>query len=122
MEESSLGITTKDILKIFNDSQIQAYQALWDGLIIFLSSNWSSVSLLFLFLFIISLVRAINGRWGLLGSILYNFLYWGALFVLGLIFGPKIFANIFINIAFFILYLVCYTLVGRILTGLHLKK
>lgn len=122
MEKSALGMTTKDILKIFNDSQIQAYQALWDGLMKFLSSNWLSVFLLFLFLFIFSLARAINGRWGMFGSMLYNYLYWGILFILGLIFGPKIFANLFIDIALFILYLICYALVGRILTVLHLKK
>lgn len=122
MEKSALGMTTKDILKIFNDSQIQAYQALWDGLMKFLSLNWLSVFLFFLFLFIFSLARAINGRWGMFGSILYNYLYWGILFILGLIFGPKIFANLFIDIALFILYLVCYALVGRILKVLHLKK
>lgn len=121
-----MNASTTDIIqyvfKVINDSQVQAYQALWDGLILFLSSNWLSVVGILLFLLVVSFIKAINGRWGMFGSIAYNYLYWGILFIAGLIFGSKIFANTFIDVALFILYLICYKLVGKILTGLHLKK
>lgn len=120
-----MNASTTDIIqylfKVINDSQAQAYQALWDGLILFLSSNWLSVTGLLLFFLAASFIRALNGRWGMFGSIAYNYLYWGILFVAGLIFGPKIFANMLIDILLFILYIICYRLVGKILNGLHLR-
>ena len=122
MDASTTELITKGIFKIFADAQIQAYQALWDGLIVFLSSNWLSVICFLLFFLFVSFVKAVNGRWGMLGSILYNYIYFGILFCLGLIFSPKIFANTFIDIFLFLLYLLCYWLVGKILKKLNLKK
>ncbi|MDD4412750.1 MAG: hypothetical protein PHR00_03850 [Patescibacteria group bacterium] len=109
----------KYLFKIISDAQVQAYQALWDGLILFLSSNWLSVTGILLFLLVVSFIKAINGRWGMFGSIAYNYLYWGILFVSGLIFGPKIFANTYVDIVYFLLYLLCYWLVGRFLRKLR---
>lgn len=121
-----MNVSTKDIIQYLfqaiNDAQVQAYQALWDGLILFISSNWLSVVGLLLFFLIASFIKAINGRWGMFGSIAYNYLYWGILFVAGLIFGPKIFANTFIDILYFLLYLGCYWLVGKLLRKLNLKR
>jgi hypothetical protein len=122
MNTSFLDLITDELFKIFNDAQIQAYQALWDGLMIFLSSNWISIIFLLLFFLAVSLIKAINGRWGMFGSIIYNYLYWGILFILGLIFGPKIFANTFVDILLFILYIICYWLVGKILRELNFKR
>lgn len=121
MNASSTEIINR-LFKVINDAQIQAYQALWDDLILFLSSNWLSVVGLLLFFLITSFIKAINGRWGMFGSIAYNYLYWGILFFAGLIFGPKIFANTFIDILYFLLYLVCYWLVGKLLRKLNLKR
>ena len=121
-----MNVSSKEIInglfKVFNDAQVQAYQALWDGLILFLSSNWLLVTGLLLFFLITSFIKAINGRWGMFGSIAYNYLYWGILFITGLIFGPKIFANTFIDILYFLLYLVCYWLVGRLLRKLKFNQ
>jgi len=68
-------------------------------------------------------VRAVTtGRWGWLGSVLYNYLYFGTLFVIGLIWGPEIFANDYFEIALVILYIVCFSLVGVILTKTGLRR
>lgn len=120
-----MNASTTDVIQylfnVINDAQVQAYQALWDGLILFLSSNWLLVTCLLLFFLITSFIKAINGQWGMFGSIAYNYLYWGILFVAGLIFGPKIFASMLIDVLLFVLYIICYRLVGRILNGLHLR-
>lgn len=121
MKASSTEIIN-GLFKVFNDAQVQAYQALWDGLILFLSSNWLSVVGLLMFFLVVSFIKAINGRWGMFGSIAYNYLYWGILFIAGLIFGPKIFANTFIDILYFLLYLLCYWLVGKFLRKLDFKR
>lgn len=121
-----MNASTTDVVqylfKVINDAQVQAYQALWDGLILFLSSNWLLVAGLLLFLLIVSFIKAINGRWGMFGSVAYNYLYWGILFISGLVFGPKIFANTFIDILYFILYLLCYWLVGKLLRKSNFKR
>lgn len=122
MDTVSIQFILKSVLDAFNDAQVQAYQLLRNQLLSFLSSN-RLPSLLVLFLILVfSLIKALNGRWGTLGSVLYNYFYWGILFAFGLIFGPKIFANVFIDIILFILYLACYKLVGKILVGMRLKK
>lgn len=122
MDATTTQFIIKEMFNAFDNAQKEAYQILWDSLLSFLSNNWLSVAGFLLLLLVVSFIVALFGRWGMFGSVLYNYLYWGTLFIFGLIFGPKIFANIFIDIALFILYLACYKLVGRILTGLHLKK
>jgi hypothetical protein len=122
MDATATQFIIKEMFNAFDNAQKEVYQILWDNLLSFLSSNWLSVAGFLLLLLVISFIVALFGRWGMFGSVLYNYLYCGTLFIFGLIFGPKIFANLFIDIALFILYLACYKLVGRILTGLHLKK
>lgn len=109
------------MLSAIGEAEKEAYQIIWDYLMSFLSENWLKVILFLVALLVISFVRALFGRWGMFGRVMYNYLYWGTLFILGLIFGPKIFANIFIDVLLFILYLICYKLVGKILKILHLK-
>jgi hypothetical protein len=99
------------------------YQVLWANLIDYLSKNWIIiVSFLTIFLFI-AIIKAILGRWRMLGSILYHYIYFGILFTIGLIFGSDIFVNNIFSVACtVILYPVCYKVVGIILVQTGLKR
>lgn len=100
----------------------QAAHMLWDILILFLKAHWFAVMIALLIVFVVVTFKAMLGRWGSLGSFLYNFFYFGILFIIGLIWGPEVFVNDIFNAACaVILYPICYLLVGVILekTGLR---
>ena len=72
--------------------------------------------IIFVFLlFIIASVKAMLGRTGMLGSLLYHVLYFGVLAIFIWIKGLEILLNPFFDLIGFILYIVCYRLVGIIL-------
>lgn len=54
-------------------------------------------------------------RWAFLGSVLYNYAYATVLLILILVFGPEIFANPWIDLILFAVYVACYALVGMFL-------
>lgn len=131
MGSSTLAIAIdfpKYLVTIFSDAfekgTQQAARMLWSVLISILKEHWFAViSVLFLVLVAVTF-KAMMGRWGSLGSFLYNALYFGTLFIIGLIWGPEIFVNDIFNAACTaILYPVCYLLVGYILdkTGLRYR-
>jgi len=65
--------------------------------------------------FIIASVKAMLGRTGMLGSLLYHVFYFGFLAIIIWIKGLEIFLNPFIGLICFIIYTVCYWLTGIIL-------
>lgn len=122
MDIISSQLIIKEMLKGINNGRKEVFQIFWDNLLSIISTNWPLILIILLLLLIVSFIIALSGRWAMFGSVLYYYLYCGILFILGLIFGPKIFINIFIDLILFILYLTCYQIVGRVLTKLHLKK
>lgn len=100
-----------------------AARMLWDVLITFLVENWVWVFLGLFAVFILVSFKATLGRWGSLGSFLYNFFYFGTLFVFGLIWGPEIFTEDIFNAACaVILYPICFFLVRFILDKTRLRR
>ena len=78
----------------FAEGQREAAQILWSILLSFLVQDWLIVILVLLVILFIAWLEAyITRRWKFLGSVLYNYLYFGILFLIGLIFGPNIFAS-----------------------------
>lgn len=104
----------------FEDASKWFVQVLWSALITFLHEHWLTVLLLIFGVMVLALFKAMIGEWGMLGSLLYNLIYFGTLFIIGLIWGPEFFLNDFFN-AFcaVILYPVCYKIVGLILKKLN---
>ncbi len=93
----------------------EIYQALWDMLITLIKEHWGFFLVVLFLILLVAFIRyMITGRWAILGSIIYNYLYFGILFIIGLIFGPDIFASDYIKILLTIVYIVCYTFVGKI--------
>jgi len=106
----------KSLPKMFEAALLKDATMLWGVLLNFLKIHWLFIAVFIFIAFVAVTVKAMFGRWGSLGSFLYNFFYFGTLFVLGLIFGPCIFLNDWFNAACaIILYPICYWLVGRIL-------
>ncbi len=101
---------------------IQAYTWIWDGITSYLLEHWVAVLIILFAVLVYAIVRALMGHWWILGSVLYNYFYAGALLLIGAIWGPAVFANTYADLGFFILYILCYILVGRILTKTGLKR
>jgi hypothetical protein len=111
------------LLKTFGEATAHAYRIIWNAFITLLLQHLILVACVLVLVLVAATVRAaITRRWGWLGSVLYNYLYFGTLFVIGLVWGPEIFANDYFEIALVILYIVCFSLVGVILTKTGLRR
>lgn len=109
---------------IFVEAPKEVANILWYQVLIpTLKEHWLSIGVLFFIVFIIVTLKAMMGRWGSLGSFLYNLLYFSVLFIIGLIKGPEVFVSDWMN--FFtalLLYPACYWIVGWILDKTGLKS
>jgi hypothetical protein len=117
----------KDIVTMFSNAieegTKQTVHIFWDILISLLEDHGFVAMIVLLIIFIVAIFKAMFGRWGGLGSFLYNFFYFGTLFIIGLIWGPEVFVNDIFNAACaVILYPVCYFIVGIILEKTGVKK
>jgi hypothetical protein len=111
-------------MNAYSDGQKRAAEIYWVSLMDFLSRHGVLVivSLLTILVFAV-IVYLISGLWSTLGSVLWHYLYFGMLFVAGLIWGPTIFVSDFFHEACtIILYPVCYFLVRVILTETGIRK
>lgn len=118
---------TKDfinqILKMYDVALKNAYHWAWDIFMSTIKEHWLLILSILLGLLIISIFIALMGRWGFFGSLMYNYLYFGILFILGLIKGPEVFLNEYFEFfCLLLLYQFCYWLVGLILDKLGLKE
>jgi hypothetical protein len=111
------------ILNAIDEGTKQGYQSLWAALISFLSNHLIIISIVLVAIFIIAVIMALFGRWGILGKILYSYLYFGILLIIGLIWGSNIFVSDFFHLlCAILLYPICYWTVGIILNKAGLKR
>lgn len=111
------------MFQIFDEATRKAYHMLWDMLIAFLVANWGwvLVGLVVILLFAFFEYLA-TGRWATLGSVLYTYIYYGFLFLAGLVFGPELFANDWIKLLLLVVYVVSFLWVRMILNGTGIRK
>ena len=117
----------KQMVHLFLDAiekgTLMAYRMLWDALLAFLSAHVIAVMVVLFLALIFTFLKAMIGRWGSFGSLLYNIFYFGTLFIIGLIWGPEVFANDIFNAACaVILYPICYLVVGMILDKMGVRR
>ena len=109
---------------VFIEAPKEAAGILWYRVLMpILQEHWLIIGVAIFLVFVIVTMKAMMGRWGALGSFLYNLLYFSTLFVIGLIWGPEVFVSDWIN--FFttlVLYPVCFWVVGWILDKTGLKS
>lgn len=110
------------VLQSLNEGQMVAYRSFWDAGMAYLIDHWVVVIVFLIVILVIAVLRAISGYWGMLGSVLYNYLFFGTLFVVGLILGPEVFANNYIKVGLALLYVICFLMVGRILDWTGLRR
>lgn len=87
-----------------------------------LVKSWPWLLSLILVGLIVAVTKALMGRWGMLGSILYNLFYFGILLVVVLIWGPEVFvSNAFAAISAVVFYPISYVLTGMVLDKLGVR-
>ncbi len=111
------------LLNAVEEGSKQASRMMWGILQGYLKEHWLLFIGILFVCFVAVTLKAMMGRWGSLGSLLYSFFYFGTLYIAGLIWGPEIFVDDFFNAACaVILYPLCYLLVGYILDKIGLKR
>lgn len=109
-------------LNTIQEATIKDIKIFWDwGMSYLLAHLWIVLGILLIVL-VYAVFRALMGHWWVLGSVLYNYLYWGSLLIVGLIWGPEIFASSYVDVGLFILYILCYIAVGKILQKIGVRK
>lgn len=100
------------------------YQALWHALLSFLAAHLFIVITVLAVIFFIAIGDyIITGRWRMLGSVLYNYLYFGVLLVIGLIWGSDIFVSDIFHLACTaILYPICYLVTRAFLNVTGIRR
>lgn len=111
------------MLNQINESTKQFYQTIWNILLTFLSQHLLFVSTALVLIILLAITEYLTtGKWRRLGSVLYWYLYFGVLFIIGLIAGPNVFVqDIFHLISTLVINPLCYWIVRVILneTGIR---
>ena len=120
---TSSNIFLEEMIKglpgMFEKASKEATILIW-SVIKSLLIEWWLLILVILFIFlIIAITKSLFGKWGMLGSLLYNVIYFGILLLVVLIWGPEVFVNDYFSLATaVILYPIIYLVVGLILAKL----
>lgn len=102
---------------------LDAYRIIWSVIKNFAFEHWIGILLTIFCLYVIAIIKfLVTGRWGMLASLTYRFLYLSGLFVIALIFGSDIFANQWFDIVLVFLYVACFEAVGHLLRKSGIKK
>ncbi len=110
------------LFKAVDEGTKQAYRMIWSAIKEILVSHWGMVIIALVFILLLATVEyLVTRRWAMLGSVLYNYLYFGILFLIALIFGSDVFASDWFKIVLFIVYVVCFILVGKFLTMVDIR-
>jgi hypothetical protein len=111
------------MIQAFSDATTKTYYIIWDIFMIFLVQNWLWVIMLLVLILLFAFLEYLmTGRWANFGSILYSYTYYGILFIIGLIFGPDIFANNWIDLILFIVYVVSFLWVRIVLNRSGIRR
>ncbi|MFA6094839.1 MAG: hypothetical protein WC757_03065 [Candidatus Paceibacterota bacterium] len=113
----------QQIIQAFGDATVRTYHMAWGILITFLTQNLMWVISILVCVLVFSFVDyLITGLWKNLGSVLYTYTYYGILFIIGLIFGPEVFAKDWIDLILFIIYVISFIWVRTVLNRTGIRK
>ncbi|MDB5190003.1 MAG: hypothetical protein JWN49_329 [Parcubacteria group bacterium] len=100
-----------------------AYRMMWDILLSFLAQHWLGTLITLICILLLAILEyIITHRWAALGSVLYNYFYFGLMFIIGLIGGPELYANDYFPIIATIVYLISFSIVGFILVTSGIRR
>ena len=101
----------------------QGYRMIWSAIKEILVAHWGMVLITLVLILLLAIVEYfVTKRWAMLGSVLYNYLYFGILFLIALIFGSDVFASDWFKIVLFIVYVVCFVAVGKFLRKIGVRR
>lgn len=111
------------MLARIGEETAKAFRMFWDIGMMYLAQHWVAILVGLFAVFVTALIRAfVTGRWAMLGSVVYNYLYFSVLFLIGTIWGPEVFANDYFKIVLAILYVVCFIITGKLLTKIGVRR
>jgi hypothetical protein len=123
LTSTSAADFAKEVMGAIDEGTKQGIRMFWDATISVLREHLLATTLIFLVILAIALIKTIAGRWGMLGSVLYNLFYFGTLLIIGLIWGPSVFASDFFHMACtLILYPISFFITGMILDELGVRR
>jgi hypothetical protein len=116
------AVTIDRFIGALENGILDGIQMVWDIVISLLKEHLLLIAVVLLILLSIAFFKAMMGRWGMLGSVLYNVLYGSALLLIGFIWGPEVFVNDYFNLlCAVLLYPICYLAVGAILNKIRVR-
>jgi hypothetical protein len=105
------------------EATAHTYRMFWEILLSFLAQHLLATFAVLVFVLLAAIVEyLIIRRWAALGSVLYNYFYFGILFLIGAIFGPEVYANDYFPLVATIVYLISFSIVGFILVTTGVKR
>lgn len=106
----------KGMLKTIAEATAHGYRIVWDAAWeSILAHIWLTLGFLAFILLASALQAFATGSWGWFGSVLYHYFYIGFIILIGFVWGPEVFANDYIDLGLFLLYVLCFWMVGKIL-------
>lgn len=98
------------------EATAHTYRVFWEMLLSFLAQHWLGTLAVLLAILGCAILRyLITGSWRVLGSVLYNYVYFFFMFLIGLMGGPELYANDYFPIVATIVYIISFSIVGFIL-------
>jgi hypothetical protein len=105
-----------ETIQTFTSLPLQSARFVWSIFISILKEHWLFLLAVFFVIVVVATIKFMFGRWGMLGSVIYNSVYFGILLIIGLIWGPDIFVHdLFKPLCLIILYPVCYWITSKFL-------
>ena len=116
-----------DVVKLLSDgftkAEEDACRLVWAALKQAILDHWLIILLLFLVVLSLAIGQYVfTGRWRMLASLLYHCLYFGGVLILLSCCGPEIFANLYIDIILFLLYVICFKVVGIFVDAMGMRE
>ena len=114
--------TTIFTLDLINKIRAESIKTAVSFLRVIISSLWTGFKpylpyaiLVFVFIVVIAVIKAMLGQVGLLGSVTYHILFFGILGIIVAIFGLEIFFNAWFDLMSFLIYIFSFKLTGLIM-------
>ncbi len=122
-ETNEVGQVMQQLFPAIDAGVRQGYREAWSMGAQLIHSYWLYILLGIIAFYGVAGYELKQGRWGMMGRVLYRTLYLGVLVLYGLLIGPEHFGNEYAHIAgAVLLYPACYYLVGVVLRWLSSGK
>lgn len=118
---TDINVMTQDFIKSLPGLTAKGMEMgarmVWDGVFLpILKEHWLAIMLIVFCLFVIATFKAMMGKWGSLGSLLYNLFYVIVVIAICLIWGPEVLVGDAYHLSYIIIfYPVCFWLSGWVM-------